>query len=523
MIQTSNRTGSPSILRRTFLKTSAAAMALAGARMPAWAQAPSPGGVLRVSVSLRMNTLNPLRHINTSDYMAGEMLYSGLTRLGWKMEALPDVATDWKPNADLTEWTFRLRPNAMFRGVNREARARDVVASYRAIKDPATASPARASLDLVEEIAEAGPDAIRLKLKAPYSDLPVALTHNDARIVPAEILEKDSKLLETGDYGTGPFKLAQYEPGRLLRVERDPRYFQPGKPYLDAVEQRLYPDLAGELAALVNGESDILLGVVETDFEDLQKNPQINTQRTPSGRYYNLVMRADQKPFDDIRVRKALQLTLDRQALVHLVLQGYGRPAADNPISSEYPFSRDIAPPKQDIAAARRLLAEAGYPNGLKIVLHCGNRPAARTALGIAVKEMARPAGFDIDVQTIAYDVYNATIWRKANFYVANWNMQPTPDAMFALLFTSDAPWNDSQWNNPRFDDLVRRARASGDAAERGRLYGEAQSLMNAEVPYVIPYFQDLLSASRKPVMNYRVHPRGGQYFLEEVWLAKKA
>lgn len=510
----------PRMDRRAFLFGSAASAATLAGTPGLRAQTPVRGGLLRISISQRVNTLNPLRHSNASDYMAGEMMYSGLTRLGWKMEALPDLAARWDANQDLTEWTFQLRGGAMFRGVNRQVTPRDVVASLKAMLDPATASQARAALSPIKQAAEAGPSAVKVTLNYPFSDLPVALAHNDARIVPAEILDKDIKLLETVDYGTGPFKLKDYEPGRILRVERDPRYFQAGKPYVDAVEQRIYPDLAAELAAFLNKESDILLGLAETDFERISMNPTVKTYRVQSGRFFNLVLRTDQKPFDDVRVRKALQLSLDRQALVDLVLQGFGRVAADNPISSEYPYYRAMPPIRQDIAQAKKLLAEAGYSNGLKIMLYCANRPAARSALGIAVKELARPAGFDIDVQTIAYDVYTATIWRKANFYVANWNMQPTEDALFGLLFTTDAPWNDTQWNNAAFDDLVRRARATRDPAARSKLYGDAQSLLNAQCPYIIPFFQDILSASQKWVVNYRVHPRGGQYFLEEVSLA---
>ena len=510
----------PRLGRRAFLLGSAVSAAMLAGTPRLRAQTPVRGGLLRISISQRINTLNPLRHSNASDYMAGEMMYSGLTRLGWKMEALPDLATRWDANQDLTVWTFQLRRGAMFRGVNREVTPRDAIASIKAMLDPATASPARAALSPIKEAVEAGSSAVKVTLNYPFSDLPVALAHNDARIVPAEILEKDIKLLETADYGTGPFKLKDYEPGRILRVERDPRYFQAGKPYVNAIEQRIYPDLAAELAALLNKESDIMLGLAETDFDQVSKNPAIQTYRVQSGRFFNLVLRTDQKPFDDVRVRRALQLSLDRQALVDLVLQGFGRVAADSPISSEYPFYRAMPPVRQDITQAKKLLAEAGYPNGLRIVLYCANRPAARSALGIAVKELAKPAGFDIDVQTIAYDAYNVTIWRKANFYVANWNMQPTEDALFGLLFTTDAPWNDTQWNNAAFDDLVRRARATRDPAARGKLYGDAQSLLNAECPYIIPFFQDILSASQKWVVNYRIHPRGGQYFLEEVSLA---
>jgi len=146
----------------------------------------------------------------------------------------------------------------------------------------------------------------------------------------------------------------------------------------------------------------------------------------------------------------------------------------------------DTPAPKYDPAAARRLLAEAGYPQGIKIPLICSNRPAIRSQVGVAVKQMAQPAGFDIDVQTIPHDTYLANVWRKGNFYIGYWGMQPTEDAAFTLLFTTDAAFADTAWNNKEFDDLVARGRATLDDAERRRLYTQAQQLMVRDRPGVI-------------------------------------
>jgi peptide/nickel transport system substrate-binding protein len=245
--------------------------------------------------------------------------------------------------------------------------------------------------------------------------------------------------------------------------------------------------------------------------------------RQQSGRFHNLVLRMDTPPFNDIRVRKALQLAVDRNAISDLVIEGMGRPAYDNPISPEYRNALVPTPIARDVQRARRLLAEAGHPNGVKVTLNCANRPTTRTALGVAIREMARPAGFDIDVQTIPYDTYIANVWRKANFYVGTFNPQVHEDAMFTLLFTTDAPWNDAMWNNKTYDDLVYAARRTLDLAKRKELYIQAQRMMIDEVPYLIPFFEDLLAARRGYVNGYRLHARGGIFRLETVWLSDGA
>jgi len=398
-----------------------------------------------------------------------------------------------------------------------------VVATFRAILDPATASPGRRNVGPIKSVTDLDARRVRFELDGSFADFPVNLAYSNARIAPAAILERDVKALDTAGYGAGPFKLARYEPGRMVRLERFDGYYNRGRPYLDAIEQVLYPDLAAETAAIVNAETDILLMGQPSDFPRLSRTQGVVAMRQASGRFHNLVLRMDTPPFNDVRVRRALQMALDRQACLDLVFEGLGRVANDSPISPEYRFHEAVPAPRRDVAGARRLLAEAGHPQGLKIALACSNRPPTRTALGVAIKELARPAGFDIDVQTIPHDTYIANIWRKGNFYVGTFNMQAHEDAMYTLLFTTDAPWNDAQWNNRRFDELVYGARRTLDNNRRKEMYAEAQRLMVSEVPYLIPFYEDLLSFRRPYVQGYNLHPRGGVFMLENVWLAEGA
>jgi peptide/nickel transport system substrate-binding protein len=231
----------------------------------------------------------------------------------------------------------------------------------------------------------------------------------------------------------------------------------------------------------------------------------------------------DTKPFNDVRVRQALALTVDRTAMVDFVTEGYGTPGNDTPLNAAYRFYSEQALKKPDIAKAKALLTEAGYPNGIEATLIASDRPSLRTQMAVALREMAKPAGFRINVETMPHATYLDQVWKKGSFYVGFYNMQPTADAIFALLYTSNAAWNETRWNNAAFDKVVNEARATVDEAKRRELYKQAQALMNAEVPSIIPTFFDLLAARRDWVQGYELHPRGAVFRLDHVSLGANA
>jgi peptide/nickel transport system substrate-binding protein len=503
--------------RRQVLAGLAGAAALPGA-LQAQTATPKTGGLLKISHSTRIAQLNVLQLSGPSEYLAVDMIYSGLTRLDPNMTPQPELALSWTAAPDAKAFTFRLRPGVTFHDGS-PFTAADVVATFKAILDPATKSPARSVLDMIADIAAVDPGTVLFTLKVPYADLPVSVAHANARIVSAAALARPLTELDTRANGTGPFKIDSFDSARMLRLVKHPGYYRPGQPYLDAIEMYLFPDLAAETQNFLSGAMDVMLDVQQADFKRIAAARGVTALRVPSGRFVNIVMRQDSKPFDDVRVRNALAHAVDRSMLVDLVLDGLGRPAADNCISPGYRFLADSPIPPYDPPRARRLLAEAGYPQGIKIPLICSNRPAIRSQVGVAVKQMAAPAGFDIDVQTIPHDTYLANVWRKGNFYIGFWGMQPTEDAAFTLLFTTDAAFADTAWNNKEFDALVARGRSSVDEAERRGIYAQAQALMIRDRPSIIPFFQDVLTASRNVVKGWTAHPLSRTFYVENVWV----
>ena len=510
--------------RRGFLGVMAT-MSASGLTLPMWSKsafAASKGGTLRISVDHAPGKLNPLLHRLTSEYLLGELMYSGLTRLGKGMEIVPDLAESWTSNAELTEWTFNIRSNAKFHNGN-PVTPNDVVTCLTAILDKKTGSPGRRNLGPISNVKIGSGNSVIITTSVGYGDLPSALAYTTAKIAPAEIVTDDFARLSREAVGSGPFKLVSYEPDRLIVVERNPDYFIPEFPYLDRVEVMVFPDSLAEMAALIAGEVDVTLAVPPADYKRVSSSSGITGHRTPSGRFIDVVMANDSKIFKDHRVREALSLTLDREAMIELVAEGYGTPGNDSPINSAYRYYAEAKQKKPDIKRAKQLLAEAGYPNGIDLTMVASVKPGYRQTLAVTIREMAKAAGFNIKVETMAHATYLKQVWKKGDFYVGFYNMQPTEDALFKLLLTSDAAWNETRWNNKEFDGLVNAARTTTDTAKRKTLYADAQKLMQKELPILVPVFFDLLGASRSYVENYNLHPRGATFSLEKVTLGAGA
>ncbi len=484
--------------------------------------APRRGGILRMSVDQAVAKLNPLATRVNPEYLVAELLYSGLTRLGVDMTPVPDLAESWSASADLSQWTFKLRGGIVFHD-GTPCNSADVVASFEAMLDPKTASPARQNIGPIDKVSASDATTIVFTLKAPFADLPVSLAYTNARIVPKAIIEAGLQRLDREAIGTGPFKLVSFEPERQVVVQRNERYYDPARPYLDRIEVVIYPDPTAEGSALMSGQTDLTLNTLPTEFARLQRAPGVKTLRTPSGQFCNVNFGCDTKPFNDVRVRQALALCVDRAAMVEFVTEGFGTPGNDTALNPAYTYYVDRPLKKPDIAAAKKLLGEAGYANGLQATLIASDRPAVRTQLAIALREMAKPAGFDIKVETMPHATYLDQVWKKGSFYIGFYNMQATADAIFALLYTSNAAWNETRWNNADFDKVVNEARVTIDPAKRRALYGEAQGLMHRDVPSLIPVFFDLLAARRDYVQGYELHPRGAVFRLDYAWLAEGA
>ena len=276
------------------------------AARPALAQGEKYGGLLRVSVTFGLSTINPIMHISGAEWTATRWMYSNLTRLDVKREVLPDLAESWSAGDGARVWTFKLRPGVKFHS-GRELVADDVVATFTTLLDPKTASPYRGEVGPIDRVEAVDKLTVRFTMRAPFSIFPETVSVPNARIVAREGLS-DLKVLAAKEFGTGPFKLKEFVPGDRLVVERFAEYFHKGQPYLDGAMLRVFPEPTTELTAFKSKEIDLISGVTPDLFSQVSTLAGAEGLAVAGGTFAAVVLPSDKPPFNDNRVRDALKL-----------------------------------------------------------------------------------------------------------------------------------------------------------------------------------------------------------------------
>jgi peptide/nickel transport system substrate-binding protein len=228
----------------------------------------------------------------------------------------------------------------------------------------------------------------------------------------------------------------------------------------------------------------------------------------PTTTWDGLIMNASQKPFDDVRVRRAVALAIDKKAMVELSLFGHGTPT-HTMIPPVHPYFNASLPIGTDIAQAKKLLAEAGFPNGFETVLYVPSGRPTRERVGLGASEMLKEIGIKADLQRVPWDKFVKDIEGKAAFYTDGFYSRPTIDTSIYPWYHSTGSWNTTLWNytNPAMDKVLDAARGAKAEEEKAKLYKEFQALALAEPAGVIPYVLNHVNAYRANVKNFNSNP----------------
>jgi peptide/nickel transport system substrate-binding protein len=300
-----------------------------------------------------------------------------------------------------------------------------------------------------------------------------------------------------------------YEPGDRIELVKNPNYYEAGLPKLDGVVLRIIPEAAGRIAALESGSIDLVWNLPYEAIEKVKKNPEIELSAVATATWDGIILNNARKPFDDVRVRQALALTIDKAALVQLVLFGQGAPT-HSPIPPSHPyFNAALGFAKPDIAKAKELLAAAGYPNGFEVPMQVPQERETRVRLGVAVRDMAQAAGIRINVERVPFDSYTKNVSGIAQMYVDGYFARPTIDTAIYPFYHSGGSWNTKLWNykNDEMDALLDKSRVTQDEAARKAIFLEVQRIAEATLPGIIAYSANHVNALRKNVKGFRSTP----------------
>ncbi|MEP6939455.1 MAG: ABC transporter substrate-binding protein [Rudaea sp.] len=461
-------------------------------------------GILNIAIGSSLNTLDPNVVRIGEEYVFNGLVYNGLVRIDANGRIQPDLATSWVASSDLKKWTFQLRHGVKFHS-GREMEADDVVAMINRVLDKAAGSTARGNLSMVTETKAIGKYSVEFTLGQPYAGFPDLFAEHQMKVVPRDKIGSLGVLPD----GTGPFKFVSYTPGDRVVLAKNPTYYQPGEPKLDGVVLRIIPETAAQIVALRSGEIEIAWNVSPEMVSLLKSEPSIAIDTVATGAWEGLIMNNTTKPFDDPRVRKAVAAAIDKQTLVDAVLLGRGTTTLSPIPSNSVYFNSDIKIGPADITAAKKLLSEAGYPNGFETSLYLPIGRPTRERLGIVASEALKAVGIKVTLQRVPWDQFNKEIEGKAPFYADGFFSRSTIDTSLYPFYHSSGSWNSGLWHykNADVDRLLDEARATASEPERVKLYKQFQAAIQADVPSVIAYNVNHTNAVNKKVVGFRSSP----------------
>jgi peptide/nickel transport system substrate-binding protein len=310
----------------------------------------------------------------------------------------------------------------MFSPFRKGLSAEDVVWTFNRLRDPEAGLPTGDLYSNIADVGGSGDLEVTFTLENPNPFFLFDLSDNHALI-----LKAGTEDASTTFNGSGPFKVSNYLPEDRIILEANENYFIDGEPKLAGIEIIFFNDEAAAVDALRGGQVDLALRMSTELFVSLQDEPNIVTIDIPTNGFDLVRLRSDRSPGDDPRVIQAFKLATDRQAILQLVQQGYGAIGRDSPIGPLYTayYSEDIPVPTRDVAAARQLLSDAGYPDGLEMDMHVPDS-GGRPNLAVVLKEQWAEAGIDVNVIVEPESVYYGDDgWLEVDLGITGWGSRP--------------------------------------------------------------------------------------------------
>lgn len=447
-------------------------------------------GVLHVAVQPIVQT-DPAFISSDPEVLVANHIYDYMVDVTSNNTIAPRLATAWKVSDDGLTYEFILAEGVKFHDGD-SFTVEDVVWTFNRLRDPEVGS---ATVDLfsnITDIYSAEPNVVTFTLAEPNPFFLYDLSDNHALV-----LKSGTEDPSTEFNGTGPFKVVEYSPEDRLVMAANEDYFTLDQPKLAGLEFIFFNDQTAQVEALRSGQVDLVMAISTDLFTSLEGEDGFSLFEIPTNGFDLVRLRSDRAPGDDPRVMQALKLATDREAIYQLVLQGYGKVGRDSPIGPLYSqyYTEETPLPERDVDAAKSLLAEAGYPDGLELTLHTpdtGNRPN----LAVVLKEQWSEFGVDVDVVVEPESVYYGEDgWLDVDLGITGWGSRPYPQFYLDVMLTCGAKWNEFDYCDQDFDEMAAVAGTTMDETARSEAYAEIQRILIERGPVMIPYFFAQLGA----------------------------
>lgn len=479
-----------------------------------------------VYVRLKKNpaTLDPARIVDLDSARIAAKLFSGLVSFDEELRPCGDLARGWTLSRDGRVYRFVLREDAFFCN-GRAVTSDDVIYSFERVLAPRTRSPRtwvlsriRGADDFMQGRAARvaglrapGPRVLEIELDEPFAPFLSMLGLTTAYVVPREEVEQLGEEFGRRPGGSGPFMLAGWKHNQHVRLRRNPYWRGPG-PQSSGICYRIIPEDFTAMVAFEKGSLDVLPDIMSSEYARYSRDPAWSgcVQQAPGLNTYYLGLNCMRAPFSDARVRQALNCAVDRRSMLAAILDGRGKPAA-GPVPPL--LRRGPAPPGYgyDPGRARKLLAEAGYPDGFAMRIY-QTADSENLDMCQAVQAYLQAVGIRVSIVQLEWSTFLAAVadGEADAFWLSWWADYPDAENFLYPLFHSDnfgAGGNRSRYSDERFDLMIEQAVAAQDAERRDALYAQCEQRVAEEAPWVFFWHKDICSIHRPELQGYRTVP----------------
>jgi len=467
-------------------------------------------------------------------------IFDGLIRLDSAGRPAPELAAKWDVSKDGREVRFRLRPNVRWHD-GKPFTSADVKFTYEEVWMKLHPR-ARSTFAAVEALETPDPLTVVFRLRNPAGVIFSALTSGESQILPKHLYEGTDVLTNAYNVkpvGTGPFRFKEWIRGDRIVLERNPDYWDEGKPYLDKVIFRVIPDATTRFTAFETGAVDygVLNPVALADLERAQRSPALNVDFRGYewlGSRVVLEFNVRKPPFDDPQVRKAIAHAIDLKALSRATTRGYSQPGT-SPVLSTQPkfYTPEVPSYAYDIAAADRLLDEAGYrrkADGQRMAIKLDWLPFGESyqRYGEFVRQSLRKIGFDVQLRGQDLTQYMQRVYAANDFDITVSHLANFGDPQIGLeraywskAIMKGVPWsNASGYSSPAMDVLIKLAHEAPDEAQRVEMYKRFQRLAMTDLPTFTLLENRMYTISSKRVRGLSVAQDACYDSLKGAWVA---
>ncbi len=412
-------------------------------------------------------------------------------------ELTPALAVSWD-SEDGKTWTLKLREGVKFHDGS-DFDSADVKFTIERTQDPKIGHLKAQDFKVVDSIETPDPLTVVLRLKEVrptfiylFSDYNMAMLSSTY-----DYAAKG----ETEPMGTGAFVLNTLVPKESALLEKNPSYWNKGYPIADKLAIYFVPDIDSSVAMLEAGKVDVVPFVTPIIKKRLEEQDGKYRVVAPYQEHRFVALSADRKPFSDPKVRLAMKYSIDPEILAKACQGTLGKEVFYNetPIMNQLSQYADIPFRGRDIAKAKALLAEAGYPDGVSFEAYYASDHPFSADIAQAIKELAAPAGFDVILKGTPRDMYLTQHWMNGPMQITGWGARVDPSVLLMLAYQSKGPWNESHIADPEVDSLIEKIMVEPDAAARQALYAKLQrafyergTVLNVQVPYLVAMSADV-------------------------------